>query len=102
MVGVNVDVRPIAQIERWNGDGRGVVVVVIATGRIRGGISDEDVARAGDRAVSLDYCGVGGAAALGVIGGTGARGFHESRSNIRDKAGQRPRGSGDVKHGLVL
>src|SRR2546427_1844743 len=46
MISVDVDVRPIAQIKRWDCDGGGVVVVVVAAGRVGRHVGDELVARA--------------------------------------------------------
>ena len=59
MVGVDIDVRPIAEVKRRDGDGRGIIVVMIAAFGVGRDVCDEFVASALCASASFDDAVIG-------------------------------------------
>ena len=102
MVGVNVNIGPVAQIERGNRDGRRIIVIVVAARGIGRHVLEKLIARALLAGASLDDGRFRRVTGLRVVGCRGADDPGQLSSNVGDKTGQRPGSFGDVQDGFVL
>jgi hypothetical protein len=102
MVGVDVDIRPIAQIKRRYRNGGRIIVVVVAAGRVRCHVRKKLVARPLAAGAGFHNAIVRRRITRRVSTGCAANNIQKRGAHVGDKTGQRPWGAGDVKHRFIF
>jgi hypothetical protein len=88
VVGVDVADGPVAEVERGNGNGGGVVIVVVGAFGVGGFVDEKGIAGSGAAVPIFEDGGPGVLAVFGIAGGCGADVLGEKVADVGDEGGE--------------